>query len=191
MAKNGNGKASESATETAQIAPDPMELRMGTLSGDVRDEILREFKTIPNIWAKLDEDGQQRLIDRAEHIALMIVDTAVDIVASRGIEFFKVTLGKIEIDKGITCKFTLPATEEAIGAIFKRRGDTVILVARDPHQFLGERERAKPDVVGTLAMPHGQEGGEQQPVERVDPETGEVTTTLTPAPQAQQEPAHA
>lgn len=144
---------------------DRMELQMKTLSGDVRDEILREFKTIDKPWQKMNEDEQQHLIDRAIDIAYTLVDRAVDIVASRGCEFHKVTLGDFQVTAdGIKGKFTMPGSQDGVTDLFARISTTLILVARDVYQFEGQRAEATPDVVGNLKMPR----------EQINPETGEV-----------------
>src|SRR5579872_698598 len=163
-AKNGNGDATNE-----KIAPDPMELRMATLSGDIRDEILREFKTTPDVWQKLDEEQQRRLIERARSIAYRLVDTAVDIVVSRGTEAYRVKIGKFGVDeKGVVkCEFTLGYDEDALLWVARHRNDVVALVGKDVHDFLGEQKPAKPEVIGSLRMQ------EPEQKEHIDPETGE------------------
>lgn len=188
MAKaNGNGEGTPEAN-----APDPMELRMATLSGDIRDEILREFKTMPDVWQKLDEDGQQRLIDRAKSIAYQLVDSSVDIVVSRGNDFHRVKVGKFSVDeKGVVkCEFTLGYDEDALLWIARHRNDVVALIARDTHEFLGERARAKPEVIGSLRMQEPEQPAQPEQAEHVDPDTGEVTS-VPPQPQPTAPESHA
>ncbi len=156
---------------------DPIEIQAATLSGDVRDQILREFKTLPNVWPKLNEGQQQRLIERAVDIADHLVDAAIDIAASHAFEHFYVKLSNYS-DNGdnIACKISMKSSEDAAAAAHRLlMADTVILVTCDPREFKGERAPAKPDNVTDLAMPHR---------ERVNPETGEVTPSGEQVPES-------
>lgn len=157
----------------AEPEQDPQELQMATLTGDVRDEILREFKLIAKPWQKMNESEQERLIHRATDVAASIVDRAVDIVASRGCEHFLVKLGDVTFsrEKGIVSKIGMAFSKEGIAALANRSGDIIVLVARDAHEFAGMRAEAQPEVVGDLAMPK----------EQIDPATGEITSR-PPAP---------
>jgi hypothetical protein len=162
----------DKTTTNEERAEDRIELQMATLSGDIRDELIREFKTINGVWGKT-EDEQERLINRASDIADLLVDRAVSVISSRGLTFFTVKLGDVKATgKGaIDCAFSMPLhrNEHLIGGLCKRINQPVILIARDVDEFLGERHEAKADVVGDLGMPRATHG------EHVNPETGEVT----------------
>lgn len=162
---NGNGKHEDAITAKAGA-------QIETLKGDIRDEILREFKAMAKPWAKMTETEQERVIHRAGDISGKLVMQACNAIASRGFKYFDVTLGKITVDKGIECKFTLPYSADGIAGLCQRKGDSVMLVARDAAAFFGEKKKAETDVVGDLAIPKDKEARRQTPP-GYDPETGE------------------
>jgi hypothetical protein len=132
------------------------ELQVATLKGDIRDRILRLVRQLPEHWQKMSGDAQQDVISNLERTAEDLVDQVVDLVSSRGADHQLVTLGKIAVDKGvIDCKFTAPYSNETMAALCSKRGQEVVLVARDADQFKGERAKAEPDNIGDLAIPRG------------------------------------
>lgn len=141
-------------------------LQIRTLESGIRDAILREFKTLEKPWPKMGEWEQERAIGRARDIASILVHDAINIVASRGFENFHVVLGKITVDKGIECKFTLPFSPEAIAGLCARKGDTVILVARDAKDFR-DGKKAETDNVGDLAIPKNGKADDEANLEKV------------------------
>lgn len=155
-------------------------LQVKTLLGDVRDGILREFKGLEKPWQKMTESEQSRVIHRAADIAERVVRGAIDIAATRGFEHFDVQLGKITVDKTVELKVTAPFSAEIIAALSTRRGDTLVMIARDAGEFRGERKPAKPTNVGELAIPHGEDDFDEEDdqdfdaSEAIDPTTGEV-----------------
>jgi hypothetical protein len=153
-AKNGNGHAHDEERQDPREARQQMQIN--TLRGDVRDQVLRLVRELPDSWKKMTGSAQEDAISRIERFASSLVDEAVEIVASRGCDFQVVRLGKISADKGvIDCKFTTPYTHEAMTTLCSRQGQEVALVARDVDQFKGERDRAEADNIGDLAIPRG------------------------------------
>lgn len=155
--RSGNMKSQAKPTATKDDKPiditDESIVAINTLKGDLRDEILREFKSMAKPWVKMSEYEQERIIHRATDIAGTVVHQAITAIASRGFEHFNVTLGKITVDKGIECKFTLPFSGEAITGLCQRKGDSVILIARDATEFFGEKKPVEAENVGELAIP--------------------------------------
>lgn len=138
-------------------AAERMQLATSSLRGDIRDQILRVVRELPNAWQKMTGDGQQDVIDRIDTLADRLVTDTVDIIASHGCDHVFVTLGKISINDGeIDCKFRAPATHDAVTALYTRQGRSVVLIARDADNYKGERARAEPDNVGELAIPRGE-----------------------------------
>lgn len=137
-----------------------IELATDTLRGDIRDAVLSEFKTIPNVWPKLGEGDQERLIRRAEDVANTLVRRAIDIVAEKGLPALAIEVGKIEVD-GSTCKgkFECYADDEALIRMRHLQGARAIFVLASPDRFNGEQKPAETENVGDLAMPKGEEAG--------------------------------
>lgn len=125
-----------------------------TLRGDVRDEILREFKHLPKAWQAMNEAEQQRCIDRAFGIADALVRKAVDLIASRGMPALPIEVGKITID-GAACKgaFECYADDDNLLRIRHLQGSRAMFVLASPSAFQGEQSKPETEVVGDLAMP--------------------------------------
>lgn len=131
-----------------------VKLNTETLTGDIRDAILREFKAADAPWPKMTEAQQERLIRRADDIAGKLVRESVHLVGSRGLPHFQITLGNIAIkDAGIEAKISASYDKALVDGLCERRGRTLILVARDIDAFRGQQAPAKPENVGDLAMP--------------------------------------
>jgi hypothetical protein len=140
------------------MSDEETELNTESLRGDIRDRILTEFKHIPNVWPKMAESEQERLISRAQDIASELVRKAVDLVAERGLPALPIEVGKITIDGG-ACKgmFECYADDENLLRIRHLQGSRAMFVLASPDAFNGEKKPQETDNVGDLAMPKGDE----------------------------------
>lgn len=145
---------------TEEVEFDVSRISDETLRGDIRDEVLREFKHMPKPWQAMNEDEQQRIIDRATTIADSLVRLAVDLVASRGLPALPIEVGKITIE-GAACKgaFECYADDDNLLRIRHLQGSRAMFVLASPDAFKGEKAKAETEVVGDLALP--KEGGER------------------------------
>lgn len=143
-------------------------LNTETLRGDIRDRILTEFKHIPNVWPKLAESEQERLISRAQDIAGELVRKAVDLVAERGLPALPIEVGKITVDGG-ACKgnFECYADDENLLRIRHLQGQRAMFVLASPDAFNGEQKPAEADVVGDLSMPKEAERADEAQLAQV------------------------
>lgn len=120
-----------------------VEIAADTLKGDVRDALLCHVRALPKPWPQMSELEQDEAIHRANALAETLVERAVNLVAARGFDHFEVSLGKISFDKGIEGKFTAAFTTDLLEGLASRKGTTVLLVAQDSGDFLGERGKQK------------------------------------------------
>lgn len=150
-------------TTEGQTAAQP-QFAHATLSGDIRDVILAEFKSGEKPWQKMNEDEQDRLIQRASHIAETVVKEAVDIVAAKGLPALPIGVGKVTID-GAECKGTFEcyADDDALLRIRHLQGARAMFVLASPDAFHGERKAAEAEVVGDLAIPKTGPGAPSDP----------------------------
>lgn len=128
-----------------------------TLTGDIRNAILSEFKLIPKPWQQMTEDEQQRLINRASDIADNLVLQAVDLIAARDLPALPIEVGKITVE-GAACKgaFECFADDEALLRIRHLQGSRAVFVLASVDAYRGESQKAETEVVGDLALPKGQ-----------------------------------
>ena len=142
---------------TPSTAEETTDISATTLRGDIRARILTEFKQIPNVWQKMAESEQERMISRALDIAGELVRRAVDLIAERGLPALPIEVGKITIDGG-ACKGTCEcyADDENLLRIRHLQGSRAMFVLASPDAFNGEQKKPEADVVGDLAMPKGE-----------------------------------
>jgi hypothetical protein len=136
------------------IADKNIELATTTLRGDIRDQILREFKAIPKSWQTSTEDEQSRLINRARDIADDLVRQAIDLVAGKGLPSLPILVGKITVEKS-ACKgvFECHADDENLLRIRHLQGSRAMFVLASPDAFNGEQSDPQAEVIGDLSIP--------------------------------------
>ncbi|MEO6381956.1 MAG: hypothetical protein ABIO35_08160 [Nitrobacter sp.] len=138
---------------TADFSP---KIETETLRGDVRDAILTEFKTIPKPWQAMNEDEQERIINRADDIANTLVRRAIDLIAARGLPSIPIEVGKMTMDGAeVEGKFKCYADDEMLLRARHLQNSRAMFVLASPDAFNGEEKKPEPDVVGDLAMPKG------------------------------------
>lgn len=133
--------------------PDPTNFAEGildaasseTLSGDIRDALLTQVRSIKVPWAMLTEDEQQNAIDAISKTAESAVRSTARIIAQRGFETVIVTTGKWTVKEGVKLECEASATLENINSLAQHGSSAAVLVLVDPKEYLGERAPAKPD----------------------------------------------
>lgn len=133
MAKtNGNGHASEHD--------------WGHLSGDVRDALLTNLRSLEKPWAKLPEARQREIANALEQTAKHLIRNVVDVVSRRGFDAVPAVMGKFGVDgRSIKGTFEALAAEKALVALADHQGAMVQIVLADAQDFYGERTPAKVD----------------------------------------------
>lgn len=127
-----------------------------TLRGDIRDEVLREFKHMPKTWQTMTEDEQQRVINRAADVADKLVRKAVDLVAARGLPALPIEVGKFTVDgAAIKGTFECYADDESLLRIKHLANKRAMFVLASPDAYNGEKAKAETEVVGDLSIPKG------------------------------------
>jgi hypothetical protein len=130
------------------------ELDTETLRGDIRDEVLREFKHMPKSWQTMTEDEQQRIINRAADVADKLVRRAVDLVAARGLPALPIEVGKFTVDgAAIKGTFECYADDESLLRIKHLANKRAMFVLASPDAYNGEKAKPETEVVGDLAIP--------------------------------------
>ena len=178
--------------QTPEPAVDPVAISPGaladkqaeTLRGDIRDEILREFRAIAKPWSAMNEQEQERLIWRARDIADQVVRQSVDIIASRGLPALPIEVGKFTVDgSAIKGNYECYADDENLLRIRHIAGARAMFVLASPDAYRGEQKPAEPEVVGDLAMP--KERADEALLDRVGRGNGAVPADLSPTPHAE------
>lgn len=158
MAKNGKHEPEASVEEPATAV-----LAVDTLRGDIRDQILAEFKHLPDAWQKMTEDQQARCIHRADRIAEDVVTGAVAAIAPRGFSNIVASIEQFTRKDGLKVVLQASATVDVITKLAEHGMNSVVLVLAEPAKFMGERKPAETDNVGDLAIPKTGPGSPSDP----------------------------
>lgn len=133
---NGHDKKAD-----AELDKRAMKIARATLTGDVRDLILKELKDTKNgkPWDTRGELDQMKTIAEVKHFAETIVERVVEIVAAGGRKVMRAKLGKITINDGVKADLEISAVDEERHKFFDAQGRYVSLIVADPADFTGER----------------------------------------------------
>lgn len=160
-------KAKPAETEV-ETEVDTDTLNSETLRGDIRDEVLREFKHMQKPWQQMNEQEQARIISRSADIANMVVRRAVDLVAARGLPALPIEVGKFTVDgAAVKGTFECYADDASLLRIKHLANQRAMFVLASPDAFNGEQTKPEPEVVGDLAIPKDGERADEALLEKV------------------------
>lgn len=123
------------------------ELRLETLSGDIRDALLMHFRSARRPWEMLTEYEQREKAEIFERAAENLVRRVVAMVTKFEFPSLPVVLGEVKIkgEKGIEAKIGAANTEKGREILGEAVGDVVILVVASAERFYGEGAPAEID----------------------------------------------
>lgn len=144
------GEAPETEAETdeddveigdAEWSPDVDSLDLDTLSGDIRDVMLQQFRRFPKTWQQMTEAEQRMTAEGIDYGARQLVRKAVRMVASYEWPHCVVTLGEVKIkgEKGIEAKIGAANVEENRNVLGDYVGSYAMLVMVDSETFMAAR----------------------------------------------------
>lgn len=145
------------------------DLQLDTLSGDLRDAMLMQFRDVNTAWSAMSEERQRELGAAMELAAKDLVRKAVRLLTDHSFARCVVQLGEIKIVGGdksrIEGKIVAHNVSENREVLGDHVNTTVQLVCIDSTEFMGERGPAnvdpdQPDLPGT-------DGGEADPADPV------------------------
>lgn len=122
-----------------------IDLVAATLTGDVRDALLGQIRTLQKPYAKCTYDEQSDIIAHATKVATNLVERAVNLIAAEGRKAMVGQLMKIQLKDGIQCQVNFSKQDEMRHELFDAQGMAVMLVIADASAFVGEAAPAKAD----------------------------------------------
>lgn len=190
----GNGADPEPVSGTAAAA----DLAARTLTGDLRDWLLRFVRDQRAPWHLLGEEQQTKLAARIEGECEDLVRRTVEIVGARNFRSIGVALDQVAFKpRGIEAKMTFGAMDAATRhALVDAQGGRVVIVVVDPDLFRGARglaaiERDEPELPLAIGAGEPENGPTEETDAPADEEDnpaegpGEVAT-----PDSEDGPAH-
>jgi hypothetical protein len=135
------------------------DLRLETLSGDLRDILLMNIRDMKRPWSLLTEDEQRDLAGRLELGANDLIRRIVRMVTDFDFPQAVVALGEVKIkgEKGIEAKISCANIEHNRSTLGEAVGDMVLLLCVSSDQFMNERAPAAidPDQASLGVEDHG------------------------------------
>lgn len=133
--------------EATTSTVDQVALAADTLSGDIRDRLLRIVRNMETPWSKLSERDQEWRIDSIRKAADDAVRGAVRIVANQGFPHLTMRTGKWNVSDGLKLEITGAASVENITRLAEHGPGECVLVLVEVGEFFGERRavQAEPD----------------------------------------------
>lgn len=130
---------------TKPAAQESVDLASETLTGDVRDVILSQIRTLQKPYARCSQDEQRDIIESATRAAFSLVRNAVEIIASHGHKVIHSVVEQIGVKEGIKITLKSANTESALSELGNCIGKQVFIIVADAQDFIGEKDSAKPD----------------------------------------------
>jgi hypothetical protein len=132
-----------------------IDLKPKTLTGDIRDFLLLQVRSMEDPWSKLNEEQQQQKIDAIEKRAEQLVAAVVAQVSGHTFPTVNVAIGKFTC-KGSEIKAELIAVTTDANLLHLKDAGRCVLVLADPDSFKGQRAPAKAEP-NQAALSLGQE----------------------------------
>lgn len=130
------------------------DLALDTLSGDVRDAMLTQFRSMQKPWAQMNQNEQTRFNDAIDQASRHLVREAVNLMTDSEFPTVRVHLGDVKIGKnGIEAKITCENTEDSRITLGEHVDSNVTIICADKTNYMAERAPARvdkdqPDLVG-------------------------------------------
>lgn len=158
----------EAEAEVEDSGPEiDVDLQLETLSGDIRDEMLKRIRMRQTSWRMMTEQEQSEEIEALGMLARQVVRRAVALLTKHEFAHAVVTLAEFKVKGGkdIEAKITCPNIGENRDALGDRTGQMCVLLMVDSEEFFGEREtpKADPDQPG-LGLEVAPEEEEEKPL---------------------------
>lgn len=139
--RDGATQHGEQAMDTETI-----ELKIETLSGDIRDALLTHVRAMEDPWSKLPEARQQDKIDAIAKMADDLVRRAVGMVAASGFDTLHIIIKDFAVKGGaVKGKFETSAISGNLIALADHENTRAVIVLADPGEYMGETAPARPD----------------------------------------------
>lgn len=123
------------------------DLRLESLSGDMRDEMLTRIKQLKATWGLLSQNEQMDVANGLELFAKNMVRRAVHLVTRQKFPHTAVQLAEMKIggSKGIEAKIICDNVQHNREVLGEHVGQFVQIVMIDSDTFMGERNAVQTD----------------------------------------------
>lgn len=124
---------------------DAKEMASETIAGDLLRMVLGELRLMPDIWHKLSEKEQTKIIERCRERVMKNVREAVKLVASAGRVCVTGDLKKVSMSDKVEAVFALPMRDPSLAELCEARGKACLIVVASADEHMGGVDTAVAD----------------------------------------------
>jgi len=121
------------------------EIAAETMLGDLLKLTIGEIQHMPDVWARLPEEQQQAVIDRATKRVQKAINEAVHILASEARPTLTANVEKVEFKDGVKAQLAMSAGNPARHDLADAQGEQVLIVVLTAEQHMGGADDVQPD----------------------------------------------
>lgn len=130
-------------TTTRDSAKDTIAISAATMGHDLVAALLSELRGMPEHWAKLNSDMQQKIIERLKEKTAKAVDTAIVLLMRSEFQAVPAKLEYVNRKDGIRAGLTVNADAVCRHALFDASGSQVLVVIADPKRWTQRMDEIK------------------------------------------------
>lgn len=130
---------------TEKVKTETVEFASETLTGDVRDALLAQIRTLQKPYARCSQEEQREIIDHAAKVAANLVEQAVLIIAGHGRNVIPAVLESIGVKDGIKAVIKCANVQSSLLELGDSVQKAVFIVVADKSQFTGEQSAPQPE----------------------------------------------
>jgi hypothetical protein len=134
---NSTDTNAQELDEDIDVAVETVDICADTMTGDLCQLVIDELKAAPDVWQKLPEDTQYRMIERVRTRVTNAIHQAVRIIASDAREVITADLEQITAKDGIKAVLVLGKHDPNRHALLDSVGKPVLIVVASADPYLG------------------------------------------------------
>lgn len=131
------------ATPPADKAKDTIAISAATMGHDLVAALLHELRNMPDHWARLNQDLQQKAIERIKEKVAGAVHKAQHMLTASEFQAVPATLDFVNRKGGIRAGITVQKDALCRHALFDAAGSKVLVVIVDPQRWLQRMDELK------------------------------------------------
>lgn len=125
------------------VAQDAMSIAADSMGHDFVAALLQELRSMPDHWARLSEEKQQRIIEGLKEKVRTGIDKAMQILTRTEFAAVQAELKAISWQQGITATLTVPRDALHRHQLCDAQGQKVMVVMASPHRWFGRMDELK------------------------------------------------
>lgn len=128
---------------TTGETPDTLRISADTMGHDFLAALLAELRSMPDHWARLNEQRQQQIIENLREKISKAIDHAITLITRCGSPAVRVDLKSVTVKDGLTATVAIPKDAMYRHALFDAVGQSVLLIMTDTERWTKRMDEIK------------------------------------------------